>query len=338
MLYLQYPSWIKPEIIPGFFVRWYGLMYIVAFTIALKLMNIYIKEKKELNADSENMEYVFFSAVIGLLLGGRIFFGLVYDVSGLYREQPWRLFWPFMNGRFVGFQGMSYHGALIGGSIGAFIGAWRKKISYLFFMDALAVSAPFGYTFGRLGNFTNGELYGRVTSVPWGMIFPQAEKFKTDLPWVRELAAKIRLSLNGAGTVNLPRHPSQLYEAFLEGILLGVFMWFYVRKKNFLKGIPTGLYFIGYGLARFIVEYFRQPDKGLDFPLIFTGSTVESYSLDSLFAFTTGQILSSLMILGGGLLIGGVILFHHKRGSGAEKPEKKVFRDSKGKKNKRRKK
>ena len=161
--------------------------------------------------------------------------------------------------------------------------------------DRIMTAVPLGYTFGRLGNFINGELYGRVTVSPLGIVFPYAERFSTKESWVVEIADKINMNINGIGMVNLPRHPSQLYEAFSEGILLWLILWFIVRKFNKFDGLLSGSYLIGYGIFRFIIEYFREPDKGLDFPLQW-GNDSPNYLMNSLFNFTTGQILCFLMI------------------------------------------
>jgi phosphatidylglycerol:prolipoprotein diacylglycerol transferase len=164
--------------------------------------------------------------------------------------------------------------------------------------DLLTAGIPLGYTFGRLGNFINGELYGRVTAAPIGMVFPNAARFSVKLDWVREIATKTGTALPASGTVNLPRHPSQLYEALFEGVVLWVVLWA-LRKRRPFKGFILGLYLIGYGAARFVIEYFREPDADLGYRLRFVDDGVPPALFSSPFNFSTGQILCFLMIVAG---------------------------------------
>ena len=298
MLYLNFPTWLKPEIIPGLPVRWYGLMYLVAFSIAFYLFKHQVKEKKLGVTEDDVVNFIFWT-IIGLLIGARVFAALVYDTSGLYREKPWLIFWPFYNGRFVGLQGMSYHGGVIGGLTGYLIYCKVKKHDFLLWGDMLAASIPLGFTFGRLGNFINGELYGRVTTSPLGTVFPGAQTFSTSLKWVQDTARSIGMNIEGLSVVNLPRHPSQLYEALFEGIVLWLILWFIIKKRKPFNGFMIGSYLIGFGFFRFIIEYLREPDAGLDFPLQFGPENSPNYVLTSLLNFSTGQILCFLMIAGG---------------------------------------
>ena len=164
----------------------------------------------------------------------------------------------------------------------------------------LVSGIPLGYTFGRLGNFINGELYGRITTAPWGMIFPNAESFPANQQWVKDYAASVGLPVPATGLVNLPRHPSQLYEAFFEGLVLWLILWFIVRKRRPYKGFSIACYMLGYGVIRFFIEYVRQPDKGIGFGGY--GYPSRSCTLDNFyrqftwFNFTTGQILNVLLI------------------------------------------
>jgi phosphatidylglycerol:prolipoprotein diacylglycerol transferase len=162
---------------------------------------------------------------------------------------------------FTGFQGMSFHGGVIGGGLGVLFYSIKHKQSFWTNADMMVTAIPFGYSFGRIGNFINAELYGRVTTSPLGMIFPGQ---------------------------NQPRHPSQLYEAFFEGFVLGILMWFVFRKMKLKDGVRVGLYLFCYGLIRFFIEYFREPDADLGFVLL---------------NFTMGQVLCLLMMLFGGLFI-----------------------------------
>lgn len=302
--YLRFPDWIQPEIIPGLPVRWYAMMYIFAFATAYILFMRQIKQdsysiKKEVASD------YFFWAILGLILGARIFSVLVYDQSGLYWRKPWLIFWPFDDQwNFIGLQGMSYHGGVIGCIVALIIFCKKRKLNFLELADYLCAAIPLGFTFGRLGNFINGELYGRVTTSPLGMIFPDAttRRFRTSLTWVQEMAQEVGLDISNDLMVNLPRHPSQLYEAFAEGILLWALLWFIFRKRKTFHGYIMSLYMIGFGAFRFIVEYFRQPDDGLDFPIMLGGES-PNYFNRSLLNITTGQILSFLMVVGGVLLL-----------------------------------
>ena len=142
----------------------------------------------------------------------------------------------------------------------------------------------------------NGELYGRITTAPWGMIFPDAERFSYSLEWVKAFAENCGVNAYGA-MINLPRHPSQLYEAFLEGIVLWTIMWLIHRHKKW-DGMMTGIYLSGYGFFRFIIEYFREPDADLGYRIA-ADSNAPIYTNTSLLNFSTGQILCFIMILSG---------------------------------------
>jgi phosphatidylglycerol:prolipoprotein diacylglycerol transferase len=169
--------------------------------------------------------------------------------------------------------------------------------------DLLVAGIPLGYTFGRLGNFINGELYGRVTTLPIGMVFPHAERFSAKEAWVVDIAQKVGITIPSADAlINLPRHPSQLYEALFEGIVLWLVLWFLRNRKPF-KGFMIGCYLIGYGLVRFIIEYFREPDADLGYRLRFVNDGVPPALYSSPFNFSTGQILCALMVVGGLLVL-----------------------------------
>lgn len=309
-LYLNYPSFIKPEIISGFpFLRWYALMYIVAFGIAYWLFTKQVKrgELKFSSGDTfteDDISSFFVYGIAGLLLGARIASCLIYDNdSFFYVTHPWLIFWPFdesMN--FVGLAGMSYHGGFVGGLLGMLIYCIRKKREILPLLDTMATSIPLGYTFGRLGNFFNGELYGRITTSPIGMVFPQtsvSDRFSVAEAWVVDFAQKCNIDIPaGAQLVNLPRHPSQLYEAFFEGIVLWLIIWS-IRKRKPFNGFLAVVYTFGYGFFRFIIEYFRQPDANLGFRFASDGG--EIFRFTSLLNISTGQILCLLM-MGGSLV------------------------------------
>ncbi|MDR0669734.1 MAG: prolipoprotein diacylglyceryl transferase [Treponema sp.] len=295
-LAIPFPAWLKPEIIPGFPVRWYGVMYIVAFGVAYLLYRHQVRERRFPMSD-DNLYGMFCYCILCLILGARIFSTLVYETDDYYRRQPWLIFWPFRDGRFTGLMGMSYHGGAIGGTFGIISYALYKRFDPREIGDMYAASIPLGYTFGRLGNFINGELYGRATASPLGMIFPNATPYPAGEPWVQELAARAGIPTGDPNAlINLPRHPSQLYEAFLEGLLAWAITWM-IRNKKPYKGFLFGIYFVIYGIARVFVEYFREPDAHLGYRIEFVKSVLPPAASHPLLSFSTGQILSFLEIL-----------------------------------------
>jgi phosphatidylglycerol:prolipoprotein diacylglycerol transferase len=296
LLAVNFPSWLKPEVIPGLPVRWYGVMYIVAFGIAFFL---YQKQVRERNfpIKEDELSGLFFWGILGLVLGARIFSTLVYESSPMYIRQPWKIFWPFQDGQFTGLSGMSYHGGVIGAIVGLVMYSIRHRFDFRETMDMACASIPLGYTAGRIGNFINAELYGRVTTGPFGMIFPDARPFSINESWVREVADKTGVVVHN-GMVNLPRHPSQLYEAFFEGIVLWLIVWFFRNRKPF-KGFLIGLYIAGYGLIRFFLEYFREPDAHLGYRITLVKTNLPPALFSSLFNFTTGQVFCFIMIVAG---------------------------------------
>ena len=255
------PERIDPVIfsIGTFQIKYYGVMYIVAFSITYFLLNYRIK-KNEFEIEKEKLENFFFAVIIWVLIGGRLGYVLFYNFM-YYLKNPLEIFLPFsFNGgfRFTGIAGMSYHGAVIAAFIGTWLFCRKSKIDLWKFVDFVMPAVPLGYTFGRLGNFINGELYGRETTAWIGMNFPLA----------------------GGGAL---RHPSQLYEAFFEGIVIFIILWS-LRNKKFVKGIFFSAYLILYGLVRFVIEYFREPDDHLGFVLL---------------NLSMGQVLCMVMILSG---------------------------------------
>lgn len=302
-LYIDFPQWLTPVIIPGLPLRWYGLMYLVAFGLAFVLTRVQLKnDDLEISRTmtQDDVINLFFWTILGLLIGSRILAATVYDTSGRYLTRPWLIFWPFdadMN--FTGLQGMSYHGGLMGALVAGITYCRVRKIDVLEMGDVLITAVPLGYTFGRIGNFINGELYGRITAVPWGVRFPFAREVPTSHPAVRRIAELVDIDIAGQSFVNLPRHPSQLYEAALEGMVLWAVMWFIFRPRKPFKGFMIGVYLIGYALARFVSEYFRTPDAGLDFVIRWGPRDNPGWLLLSPFNLTTGQVLSILMALAG---------------------------------------
>jgi phosphatidylglycerol:prolipoprotein diacylglycerol transferase len=301
LLSIDFPAFIAPEIIHGLPFRWYGLMYIFAFGTAYLVYRKQVAER-HFPMNEDTLSSMFFWCIVALLLGARLFSTIIYEApaNNIYFREPWLIFWPFRNGQFTGLQGMSYHGGALGGALGIIIWSKCKGYDLREIGDMYACAIPAGYTFGRLGNFFNQELYGRVTTSPLGMIFPACDEwFSPALPWVREVAeqAGIALPANGAALVNLPRYPTQLFEAFFEGIVLFLIMML-LRKHKPFKGFLFGAYLFGYGLIRFILEYFRQPDVGLGYRLQF-GAKVplnETARFHPMLSFSTGQLLSLLMM------------------------------------------
>ncbi|MDR1058226.1 MAG: prolipoprotein diacylglyceryl transferase [Treponema sp.] len=299
LLSIPFPAWLKPEIIPGLPFRWYGLMYLVAFGGAFLA---YRKQVRERNfpMTEDDLSGLFFWGILALLLGARIFSTLVYETGNLYRRQPWLIFWPFRDGEFTGLQGMSYHGGVIGGITAIIVYSGVKKFDYREIGDMFAASIPLGYTAGRLGNFINGELYGRITPMPWGMIFPLGGIYPGEKDWavIREGAERMGIAAADSGVLNLPRHPSQLYEALLEGVILWAFIWFFRNRKPF-KGFLITLYLSGYGMVRFFLEYFREPDAELGYPIQLVKTTLPPALAHPLGCFSTGQILCFIMFFAG---------------------------------------
>ena len=241
-------------------VEYYGLMYLVAFAITYFFGCLSSQEGRAVRHIDRTGSGSVHSHDRRAIIGARLGYVLFYNFS-YYAQHPLEIFLPFdfSNGMaLTGIAGMSYHGGLIGVIIASYIYTRRAGLS-LFEMADLYVSViPMGYTFGRLGNFINGELYGRVTDSSIGMYFPLAPGSEL-------------------------RHPSQLYEAFFEGIFLFIVLW-NLRRFVKVRGGMMGLYLIGYGTVRFIIEFFRQPDAHIGFVL---GS------------LSMGQMLCIAMILSG---------------------------------------
>ena len=218
-------------------VHWYGIMYLLAFIGAYLQLHYRAKTQPLTRPISPEQvgDFLFYGA-LGVVLGGRIGYCLFYaphlfvDFSNSF---PW---WGLLR---VNEGGMSFHGGFLGVLVAAFWWYGRQVGASFFQMaDFCAPVVPFGLLCGRIGNFINGELWGRVTDVPWGMIFP------------------------GAG--EMPRHPSMLYEAFLEGIVLWALLWWFSSRVRPRMAV-SALFLLGYGVARFSVEFVRQPDEQLGF-------------------------------------------------------------------------
>jgi phosphatidylglycerol:prolipoprotein diacylglycerol transferase len=300
LLSVNFPSWLKPEIIPGLPFRWYGLMYILAFATAFLLYRRQIKERR-FPMTEDQLYSMFTWGILGLLLGARLFSALVYS-GDKYFKQPWLIFWPFEGGRFTGLMGMSYHGGAFALLLAVIIYTKVKKFNLREIGDMFAASVPLGYTFGRLGNFINGELYGRLTASPLGMVFPHGgiSPAGKNFAVIRDTAEQMGIGAiaEPGGILNYPRHPSQLYEMIFEGIILWAIIWVFRNRKPF-KGFLMGLYFLGYGLFRFFIEYFREPDSDLGYRIEFVKSNLPPAVSHPPFSFSTGQILCFIMIVFG---------------------------------------
>lgn len=222
---LLYPNFNPVAFRWGVFqIYWYGLMYLLGFLMAWILGYCRIK-KQNPTWQPAMMEDLLFYGAAGVILGGRLGYVLFYDLSFyIYHPQTIVYLWQ---------GGMSFHGGLLGVLFALLLFSKHKKLPYLMVSDFVAPLVPIGLGAGRLGNFINGELWGKVSTMPWSMMFPQGGP--------------------------LPRHPSQLYEAFLEGVLLFLILWVYTKKPRPM-GAASGLFLICYGVFRCFSEFFRQPD------------------------------------------------------------------------------
>lgn len=275
------------------------MMYVVAFSFAYLMIRLQA-HKGEITLDADQSLNLVLYCIVGLVVGARLFSVLFYDGTTYYWTHPWMIFWPFRDGRFIGLPGMSYHGGLIGAIVGSLLFCRKYRFNFLSIADTVSYAAPLGYTFGRLGNFINGELFGRVSTRPWAIVFPDAPLFSTNYAWVREIADSLGIAYQTGQLVNLPRHPSQLYEALFEGLLLFCFLWFIIKKqKNLVPGMGLAWYMIGYGTVRFIIEYFRSPDENLGYILALGKETDTIALFQSFFNFSMGQLFCLAMIISG---------------------------------------
>ncbi len=249
---------IYPKINPVFLamgpieLRWYGLAYVVGIVGAAFLLRKEFKNRLDLTTD--DLLNVITYLILGILIGGRLGYILFYDP--IYYMTHWVKCLAIWEG------GMSYHGGALGAMTAVLMFAKHFRKNAWILLDLLGVGSTIGIALGRLSNFINGELYGRVSSVPWAMVFP-----------------------NGGP---LPRHPSQLYEAGLEGVLLFAILYTLLKRAQLKSGVLFGLYVVGYGTIRFGLEFLREPDAqiGLVWGLV-----------------SIGQMLSLCMIVAGAGLI-----------------------------------
>jgi len=251
-------------------LHWYGLMYLVGFVFAMWLA-VRRANRPGSGWTKDEVENLLYAGFLGVFLGGRIGYVLFYNLP-VFLDNPLYLFKVWDGG-------MSFHGGLIGVILVMFWFAYRTKRHFFQVADFIAPMIPFGLGAGRLGNFINGELWGRVTTdTPWAMLFPGSRA--EDLALLPE-NPQWQALFNQYGM--LPRHPSQIYELLLEGVMLFIILNVFIRKPRPL-GSVSGLFLIAYGAFRFIVEFFRQPDAQLG---LFGG------------AISMGQILSLPMIIAG---------------------------------------
>lgn len=251
----------------GFFsLAWYSLMYLVAFLTIYLLLQWRMKKDYKNSADfsniSKNIENFFIYAIIGLIIGARLGYVLFYDPH-FFWANPWQIISPFdASGNFIGIYGLSYHGGLLGIILAGIFFVREYKINFWRFADFVVPAIPLGYFFGRIGNFLNGELYGRLTDSPLGMYF-----------------------LDENSIIAL-RHPSQLYEALFEGIILFLILWF-LRNNQKMAGKLLPLYIFLYGFFRFVIEFWRQPDTQI-------GLIFNFFSLGQIFSF--GMMVASVIL------------------------------------------
>ena len=258
---IPYPH-IDPEIIRigPIALRWYGLMYVAGFVSSYFLVKKQVNDLKQAAGSSKKggsdipdvfIDAVYTYLVFGLILGARLGYVLFYDF-GAYVSHPLEIF-------AVWHGGMSFHGGMIGSLLAGYLCCRKYHVDFWRAADLVIVTAPLGLGFGRLGNFINGELYGRVTDVPWAMVFPNGGPY--------------------------PRHPSQLYELLLEGVVLFIVLRL-LRRRGWPAGTLTAFFLVLYGVFRILVEFFREPDVQLGFVVG---------------PFTMGQLLSSVMVVVGGI-------------------------------------
>jgi phosphatidylglycerol:prolipoprotein diacylglycerol transferase len=258
---IPYPR-IPPDIISigPFKLRWYGVMYLVGYFVGYRLVLARIRRGIS-PLTQRSLDALLPYLVIGMLVGARLIYVLVYDFPE-YRAHP-------LNAFAIWTGGLSFHGAILGMACAIALFARRYQIPLLALTDTVALAGCPGLFFGRVGNFINGELYGRPTNVPWAMVFP-------------------------GDPLQVPRHPSQLYEGVAEGIILAAVLWFLDRRARQggwgWDGLLTGAFLVGYALIRFGLEFTRQPDAQLG--LVVFGR------------FSMGQLLSAIMLLVGMLVLG----------------------------------
>ncbi|MCK4609149.1 MAG: prolipoprotein diacylglyceryl transferase [Gammaproteobacteria bacterium] len=240
-------------------IYWYGVMYVLAFASAWLLATVRARKPNSGWTTQEISDLIFYCA-LGVIIGGRLGYMFFYDLPN-FMGHPLILFKIWQGG-------MSFHGGLIGVMVSLGLFAHKKHLPFFSLTDFVTPLAPLGLGAGRIGNFINNELWGRVTHVPWAMIYPKVDA--------------------------LARHPSELYEFFMEGVVLFIILWWFSAKPR-PRGAVSGLFLLCYGSFRFGLEFFRQPDPQLGF-IAFNWITM-------------GQLLSIPMIIGGIMLLFSAFYF-----------------------------
>ncbi|NLI82454.1 MAG: prolipoprotein diacylglyceryl transferase [Deltaproteobacteria bacterium] len=252
---IPYPN-IDPDLVQigPLRIRWYGVMYVLGFIASYFLIQKQ-ERSRQIGLVGPIVQDLIFYLAIGLILGGRLGYVLFYEFNdyGSYLRNPLEIFATWHGG-------MSFHGGFIGVLLAAILFCRRRKLPFAAVADSIVVTTPIGLGLGRIGNFINAELLGLPTDLPWGMIFP------------------------GGGP--LPRHPSQLYEAFFEGVVLFALLWV-LRRRPFPDGMMVVFFLFFYGIGRFFIEFVKEPDPQIGY--LFT-------------YFTMGQILCAMMVLAAILL------------------------------------
>lgn len=291
---IPFPGWNPVVVHLGpLAVRWYGLAYLAGFLVAGVVLDRLVKDGY-LPLTREKVSDLIGWLVVSVILGGRLGYALFYEPRLLTHPLELVRIWE---------GGLSFHGGLAGVAVGSLLFARRHRVPWLRLGDGMALAIPFGILFVRCANFVNGELYGRITSaaVPWAMRFPTDPAGRAlspelaragGLDW-HEAFARLRASGQwDAIAAQLPlRHPSQLYEALLEGLVAGAVLWLAYRKRGAVAGREgglSGLFLVVYAAARILVEFFREPDAQL-------GTVVGPFSM--------GQVLSVAMLAGGLYLV-----------------------------------
>lgn len=257
----------------GFGIRWYALAYIAGLLLAWRLAMMLTARPRLWAADTppyapEKAEALLFMLTLGVIVGGRLGFVLFYNWD-YYSANPMAILKTWQGG-------MAFHGGLLGVVVGGLVFCWLNKAPVLSTADSIAAGVPFGLLFGRLANFINGELWGKPGDVPWAVRFPLPDPRTGERDW---------------SNLTVPRHPSQLYEAATEGLLLLIVLLALSFGGGLKRpGLVAGVFLLGYGTARFVVEYWRDPNPGLD--------CVTPLCLQM------GQVLSLPMIIGGLVLAG----------------------------------
>ena len=208
-------------------IRWYSLSYIMAFVIGSFLIKKFNKEFSN-SISNKQIDSFFLWAILGVIIGGRLGYVIFYQTN-IFVLDPLHIFKIWTGG-------MSFHGGLVGMIVSIYVFCQKNKLSFFYLADLVSLVAPIGLFFGRIANFINTELYGRITDFPFAIIYPNIDQF--------------------------PRHPSQLYEAFFEGFLLFTILlyYFYKKKENRIIGKISGLFLLFYSIFRFFIEYLREPD------------------------------------------------------------------------------